>query len=186
MRCQAFVSAPQQTDRDASAHRPVPSADRRCTLVLLVALIVGGCTTIGDNGRHTSSSPPQGWPLPPACRQVTSAFGPRAAATGGPSRLHQGIDIAAPKGTPVHATAPGRVVFAESWGAYGRIVVLDHGNGYETRYAHLHRISAKPGRTVRRGEELGKVGRTGNATGYHLHYEVRHQGQPLDPVRFLE
>jgi murein DD-endopeptidase MepM/ murein hydrolase activator NlpD len=151
---------------------------------LLVALIVGGCTTIGDNERHLSSTP-RGWPLPASCRLITSDFGPRAAATGGPSRLHQGLDVAAPKGTPIYATADGQVTLAERWGAYGRIVVLDHGNGYETRYAHLHRIAAHEGQHVRRGEKLGKVGRTGNATGYHLHYEVRQNGQPLNPIPFL-
>ena len=99
--------------------------------------------------------------------------------------MHQGIDVSAPRGTPVYATASGRVVFAGRQGAYGNLVVIDHGNGYETLYAHLDRIGVRRGWAVRRGEPIGRVGRTGRATGYHVHYEIRRDGQPLDPAPFM-
>jgi murein DD-endopeptidase MepM/ murein hydrolase activator NlpD len=99
--------------------------------------------------------------------------------------MHQGIDLAAPKGTPVSATAAGKVVFAGRSGRFGRLVVIDHGGAYETRYAHLKKIKADAGERVERGEVIGTVGRSGNATGYHLHYEVRREGVPVDPRPFL-
>ena len=79
------------------------------------------------------------------------------------------------------ATADGRVTFAGKSGAYGRLVVIDHGGGWETRYAHLHRIGVDDGDRVRRGDRLGTVGHSGNASGDHLHYEVRRHGVPVDP-----
>jgi murein DD-endopeptidase MepM/ murein hydrolase activator NlpD len=119
---------------------------------------------------------PSGWPIPAAKATVTSVFGsPR-----GRSR-HQGIDLAAPSGTVVHATAGGEVTFAGRSGDFGRLVVVDHGGGWETRYAHLKTVKVDPGNVVARGAKIGTVGRSGNATGDHLHYEVRHDGTPLDP-----
>jgi murein DD-endopeptidase MepM/ murein hydrolase activator NlpD len=86
----------------------------------------------------------------------------------------------------VAATAAGRVVFAGRTGDYGRMVVIDHGNGFETLYAHLARISVRAGERVRRGELVGRVGKSGNATGYHLHYEIRKNGRPIDPKPFMD
>jgi murein DD-endopeptidase MepM/ murein hydrolase activator NlpD len=101
--------------------------------------------------------------------------------------MHEGIDLAAPRGTPVVATAAGTVVFAgRSSGRYGKIVVIDHGNGYQTRYAHLQRVLLRKGEKVRRGQPVGRVGRSGNATGCHLHYEVRLSAVALDPAPFLD
>jgi len=84
------------------------------------------------------------------------------------------------------ATAAGRVIFAGRSGAYGRMVVIDHGNGFETRYAHLASTTVRKGERVRRGELIGRVGKSGNATGYHLHYEVRQNGRPVDPWPFMD
>ncbi len=111
---------------------------------------------------------------------VTSSFGARS---GG--RWHAGIDLAAPKGTPVVATAAGTVTLAGRSGRYGKTVVIDHGNGYETRYAHLSTLLVSQGEAVRRGQRVGRVGKSGNATGPHLHYEVRRHSVAVDPQPFL-
>ncbi|HET8656676.1 MAG TPA: M23 family metallopeptidase [Longimicrobiaceae bacterium] len=98
---------------------------------------------------------------------------------------HTGVDYAAAIGTPAHATADGMVVWAARRGGYGNMVEIQHPNGYSTRYAHLSRIASGvvPGRFVRQGEVIGYVGMTGLATGPHLHYEVRRNGRPVDPLR---
>jgi murein DD-endopeptidase MepM/ murein hydrolase activator NlpD len=85
----------------------------------------------------------------------------------------------------VWATADGKVVVAERDGAYGRTVVIDHGNGFSTRYAHLRRIKVARGDRVRWGDTVGTVGKSGRASGSHLHYEVRRNGAPLDPRPYL-
>ncbi len=100
-------------------------------------------------------------------------------------RRHRGVDIAVPKGTPVSAAATGTTVFAGQQGAYGNIIILCHGNGYETAYAHLDRILTQRGSRVRRGAVIGLVGATGNATGPHLHYEVRKNGVDVNPMPYL-
>lgn len=100
-------------------------------------------------------------------------------------RPHPGIDISAPPGSPVVATAKGRVVKAGPASGYGRTVEIDHGFGYRTRYAHLAEILARTGQEVERGEILGEVGRSGLATGPNLHYEVIVDGQPVNPWEYL-
>src|SRR5881397_3744201 len=98
---------------------------------------------------------------------------------------HDGIDIGSLSGTPVKSPAAGTVVAASSHGGYGKNVVLDHGNGVESRYAHLKKIDVKLGQRVERGQVIGLVGSTGRSTGPHLHYEVLVEGKPVDPRSFL-
>jgi murein DD-endopeptidase MepM/ murein hydrolase activator NlpD len=124
-------------------------------------------------------------PLPGA-PEVTSGFGPRIDPFLGTPALHTGIDLLEIYGTPVHATAAGRVVSAGPDGGYGNMVEIDHGNGLTTRYAHLSSIDVVPGQNVGFGTVLGHIGATGRATGPHLHYEVRIDGEPVDPERFLK
>jgi murein DD-endopeptidase MepM/ murein hydrolase activator NlpD len=100
-------------------------------------------------------------------------------------RAHQGIDVVAPRGTPIVAPAAGRVVDVGRQTGYGKIVTLDHGNGVRTRYAHCEEILVKVGQRVTRGEEVATVGRTGVATNYHLHYEVLVNGHHVDPRTFI-
>ncbi len=88
-------------------------------------------------------------------------------------------------GTPAQATADGIVVFADREGGYGRLVVLDHGNGYETYYAHLSKFYVITGQEIRQGEPVGEVGASGRVTAPHLHYEVRVRRAPVNPYRFL-
>ena len=128
------------------------------------------------------------WPVEHASRHVGSPFGPREDPRRfhNKTRFHNGIDIAVPRGTAVYATADGTVGFAGRGGDhFGRKVVIDHGNGLQTVYAHLSGIKTKEGRHVLRGEVIGKVGSSGRATGPHLHYEVRLNGKPVNPAAYL-
>lgn len=118
--------------------------------------------------------------------KMSSRFGRRVDPFLRRPALHSGLDFRAPSGTEVHATAPGKVVSAGRNGGYGRMVVIDHGNGMTTRYAHLSRISVKKGQAVAAGEIVGKVGTTGRSTGPHLHYEIRRDGKAVDPAPFLD
>ncbi|MBQ7220873.1 MAG: peptidoglycan DD-metalloendopeptidase family protein [Synergistaceae bacterium] len=100
--------------------------------------------------------------------------------------LHAGIDIAAANGTPVKAPAAGEVIYDGWLRGYGRVVVLNHGRGFSTLYAHLSASLVKEGQEVKAGAVIARVGKTGNVTGYHLHFEVRVYGTPADPIKYLK
>src|SRR5579872_3567258 len=117
---------------------------------------------------------------------LMSSYGERADPFSGEGAYHTGVDIAAPTGTRVHATADGIVIFADRFGGYGRLVIIDHGNGYETYYAHLSRVDVIDGQEIRQGELVGAVGATGRVTAPHLHYEVRVHKAPVNPYRYLQ
>ena len=116
---------------------------------------------------------------------LTSRFGPRRDPINGRSKMHSGIDFSAKRGTPIRAAGAGVVIKAERKGGYGRVVYIDHGAGFVTRYAHLNSISVKEGETVASGSRIGTVGSSGRATGPHLHFEVRVLGDAVDPAPFL-
>ncbi len=115
----------------------------------------------------------------PARGVVTSRFGSRW------RRHHSGVDIAAPRGTPIHAARDGRVVRAGWYGGYGLVVILDHGDGMETWYGHASALLVRAGQWVRRGQVIARVGCTGACTGPHVHFELRVRGQPVNPLRYL-
>lgn len=119
----------------------------------------------------------------PARGVFTSGFGIRRHPIFRIRRMHTGQDIAAPYGTSVQAASDGRVIYTGWFGGYGKIVVIDHGDGVSTLYAHLSRILTRSGARVRRGEVVGRVGSTGYSTGPHVHFEVRVNGRPIDPAR---
>ena len=116
---------------------------------------------------------------------LLSRFGERTDPFSGEGAIHPGVDISAPVGTPVHATADGIVGRAEYYGGYGKLVVIDHGNGMSTRYGHLSRYNVVPGQEVRRGEIIAYSGATGRVTAPHLHYEVRMGGAAINPHPYL-
>jgi murein DD-endopeptidase MepM/ murein hydrolase activator NlpD len=116
---------------------------------------------------------------------LSTAFGYRADPFTGLRDYHPGIDISAPTGTKVLASADGLVAFADRQVGYGKLVVLQHKFGLSTRYGHLSLIAVKPGQRVRKGDIIGYVGSTGRATGPHLHYEVRLNDQPMNPRLFM-
>lgn len=122
--------------------------------------------------------------LQPVTGPVSSGFGWRNIAVNG-NRFHSGVDLAASLGTRVVAARSGRVVRAGWWGTYGNVVVLDHGDGTETRYAHLSSYAVETGDVVRQGDTVGGVGSTGASTGPHLHFEIRIDGSAVDPLPYL-
>jgi murein DD-endopeptidase MepM/ murein hydrolase activator NlpD len=116
---------------------------------------------------------------------VTSPFGYRADPFLGRPALHPGVDLVQEYGAPIRATGAGKVIHAGPFGGYGNMVEIDHGNGLTTRYGHMSAVLVEEGQDVKPGDELGRLGSTGRSTGPHLHYEVRQDGEPVDPTRFL-
>jgi murein DD-endopeptidase MepM/ murein hydrolase activator NlpD len=126
-------------------------------------------------------------PLPPLAVKpvsgaITSGFGPRLDPLGRGWRVHQGLDICAKRGTAVLSAGAGVVTYAKRYRGYGNLVIVDHGFGVETRYAHLSKIMVRPSDRVDAGQVLGRSGATGRATGAHLHFEVRLDGRAVDPL----
>lgn len=117
---------------------------------------------------------------------LSSSFGWRRHPISGRHVMHEGLDFAAPKGTPIHAASGGVVTFAGYKSGYGKMIEINHGNDLVTRYAHASKLKVKSGDIVERGQKIAAVGSTGHSTGPHLHFEVRMAGHPLDPVLFLE
>jgi murein DD-endopeptidase MepM/ murein hydrolase activator NlpD len=142
----------------------------------LAAAIQSAQASAGSSG--TGAPSPSGF-IWPVNGPVVSGFGMRW------GRMHEGIDIAASSGTPIHAAAAGTVIHAGWLGGYGNLVVVDHGNGLSTAYAHASAIVVGVGQHVSQGQTLSLVGSTGNSSGPHLHFEVRVNGSAVDPLAYL-
>jgi murein DD-endopeptidase MepM/ murein hydrolase activator NlpD len=136
----------------------------------------------GFSGMETVANAPSLWPVKGV---VTSSFGSRLDPFNGEGAFHTGIDIATSRGDAVRAPADGTVVKAGLGTGYGREVVLDHGHGIQTLYAHLSGYAVIAGQDIRRGDILGYVGSSGHSTGPHLHYEVRIHDTPVNPAKYL-
>lgn len=126
---------------------------------------------------------PKGWPIE---GQITSPFGLREHPMSGNSEFHSGVDIAAEPGRPVRATGEGIISFSGWSGANGNLVVIEHGAGFSTLYAHNKMVAVRAGQKVKRGEIIGYVGSTGNSTGPHVHYEVWLNGRAVNPDTYLK
>ncbi len=137
---------------------------------------------IGSSGLLMLANAPTLWPVQ---GRVTSSFGEREDPFNGEGAFHTGIDIATALGDAVRATADGTVVKADMGTGYGREVILDHGQGVETLYAHLSGYAVTAGQEVHRGDVIGYVGSSGRSTGPHLHYEVRIHDTPVNPHKYL-
>jgi murein DD-endopeptidase MepM/ murein hydrolase activator NlpD len=136
-----------------------------------------------DKNQVKLSSTPSGWPVR---GYITDGFGMRRNPFGGNgSEMHAGLDIATNHGTAIEATADGIVIFAGVYGGYGNVVVVDHGYGITTRYAHMSQIEVSVGQHVTRGKLIGAVGSTGRSTAPHCHYEVRLHDRPVNPLNYL-
>jgi len=130
----------------------------------------------GNTGGGTQSSAGFIWPVR---GPITSPFGMRW------GRMHEGIDIAPGYGTPIHASKAGTVIFAGTMGGYGNVVIISHGGGFSTLYAHQSRLAVSNGQTVSQGQVIGYVGSSGHSTGPHLHFEIRVNGVAQNPMRYL-
>jgi murein DD-endopeptidase MepM/ murein hydrolase activator NlpD len=152
----------------------------------LLGVLEDRLTTVrkGLAGRQAlAAALPSLWPL--TSGWLTSNFGSRTNPLTGESETHSGLDIAAPRGTPVHATADGVVQLASYNGSYGNCIEVSHGYGIATRFGHLSSYAVRVGQRVSRGTVIGYVGATGRTTGPHLHYEILLNGQPINPLKFI-
>lgn len=126
------------------------------------------------------------WPIDRTkLRSVSSLFGMRKHPRYGYWKMHEGVDLAAPKGTPVYATGNGIATMATWKPGYGQVIELNHGFGYKTRYGHLSKMYISKGDSVTRGQVIGEVGNTGVSSGSHLHYEVRFRDNTINPVHYF-
>jgi murein DD-endopeptidase MepM/ murein hydrolase activator NlpD len=161
-------------------------------LYALRSSALSGAATVGielGGGRPATTADwlrmaaaPTMWPVE---GPVSGSFGERIDPFNGEGAFHTGVDISCAYGQAVIAPADGVVTFAADAGGYGRLVILEHGQGISTRYGHLASFAVALGQSVRRGDVIGYVGRSGRATGPHLHYEVRIQGVPVNPHKYL-
>lgn len=136
-----------------------------------------------ERKRSLLAARPTAWPVR---GWISSGFGSRVSPVSREKGNHSGVDIANDLGTPVRSTADGRVAFAGWEGGYGKLVVVEHGHGFSSYYGHLSEIKASVGQMVRRGSTVGLMGQTGDATGPHLHYEIRVYGSAVDPTKYME
>jgi len=157
----------------------------RCAGIALVCAL-GACASSPPPVLLEASSRPEQyvWPVQQGAQVITSGYGERGG-RGKSKDFHRGVDISAPRGTPVVAAAAGTVTVAGNASGYGHYLMIDHGNGTSTLYAHLLDFAVRRGDLVRGGATIGRVGKTGNATGYHLHFEVRRGTQTVDPRVYL-
>lgn len=122
----------------------------------------------------------------PTDGRISSPFGYRSDPINSLEKKHEGIDIAAPYGADIRAAANGKVIFSGTNGNYGKCIIINHNNGITTLYAHASSLLVKEGETVKKGDVIAKVGSTGKSTGPHLHFEVRINGTPDDPTKYLD
>ncbi|MGC8712296.1 MAG: murein hydrolase activator EnvC family protein [Leptodesmis sp.] len=147
-----------------------------------IALLIQQHTGAGGYGLAFRGT---GQMLLPCLGEITSGFGWRMHPVLGYERFHAGIDIGADYGATIYAAEQGLVIFAGWYGGYGNAVIIDHGGGITTLYGHTSELYVSEGQTVQRGQAIAAVGSTGLSTGPHLHFEVRREGEPTDPVAFL-
>jgi murein DD-endopeptidase MepM/ murein hydrolase activator NlpD len=122
----------------------------------------------------------------PAAGRLSSRFGMRPDPFTGVRRFHNGIDLAAPEGTPILAAMAGKVVKVGVHATYGRYIIVSHAGGYQSWYAHLRKPLVEQGGSVAQGQVIGEMGSTGYSTGSHLHFSIFKDGSPVDPLKFLQ
>jgi murein DD-endopeptidase MepM/ murein hydrolase activator NlpD len=149
----------------------------------VIAISNGGLRLMPAMSFADSTYTPSIWPV---LGHITGSFGERLDPFSGEGAFHTGVDVASDYGAPVHATADGIISTAENHAGYGRLVVVDHGFGITTWYAHLSAFTAVAGARVKRGEVIGYTGISGRSTGPHVHYEVRMNNAPVNPWRYMK
>ena len=128
---------------------------------------------------------PNGWPVEKKIGYITSVYGPRISPFDKKVRLHEGIDIAAPIGTAIQSMADGVVLFSGQKKGYGNVIMIRHGYGYTTLYAHCHKLLKKVNQTVKKGDNIAEVGNSGRSTAPHLHLEVRIGNKIINPWVYI-
>jgi murein DD-endopeptidase MepM/ murein hydrolase activator NlpD len=172
-RRRALAVADRERAADVARYKALQAESRRLAELIRQAARSRGTGRVGRTGMV--------WPTP---GPVTSGYGYRTHPIYGYRRLHAGIDIGAPTGQGIVAALGGTVVTAGPMGSYGNLVVIDHGDGFATAYAHQSRVLVSSGQRVAKGQRIGLVGSTGASTGPHLHFETRVNGEPVDPMRY--
>ncbi|OWQ95074.1 peptidase M23 [Sphingopyxis witflariensis] len=175
----AAIVVPDEPDDDSfTAGVPAPSEDSEARAIFQAwkRLDTGLAASVGV-------AVPSRRPID--AMSLSSSYGMRVHPITGKVARHNGIDIPAPRGTAIYATADGIVGRAQRLGGYGNYVEIEHGNMIQTRYGHMSSYIVRPGQQVKRGEIVGYVGSTGRSTGNHLHYEVRIEGAPVNPMPFV-
>jgi murein DD-endopeptidase MepM/ murein hydrolase activator NlpD len=172
---------------DGSRFRAVSQPRRYAyTLALAaVALLIKDSSALPAASGNTPFTLLQSIVYPVMGPRESSSFGLRTHPVRGGKRHHAGVDLAAPAGSPIRAIAAGRVMFADPFGTYGKFVVIEHAHGITSHYGHCKTLTVAVGQVVQAGHVIGTVGSTGGSTGPHLHFEIRRDGKPQHPERFL-
>lgn len=165
----------------AKASDKTPALERAMQAANAVKQEASAIPALKINAVTEAEEMPTAWQAPVAGR-ITSQFGRRVDPLSGEHRAHHGIDIAAPRGTPIGAASAGTVIFAGRRGGYGNTVIIEQTDGKQTLYAHAEQLLVNVGEQVAAGQTIATVGSTGRSTGPHLHFEVRENGQPVDPA----
>jgi murein DD-endopeptidase MepM/ murein hydrolase activator NlpD len=184
LKSQPMVGGERIQDEDVSSSLDQLHALRTSALsgATMVGLTMGLTRNASTADWIKANAAPNLWPVE---GQVTGSFGERIDPFNGEGAFHSGVDIGCSYGTKIIAPADGLVVATETMGGYGRIIIIDHGNGISTRYAHLSGYAVTAGQRVNRGDVIGYVGESGRSTGPHLHYEVRINDTPVNPYKYL-
>ncbi len=181
-----LVTASSEHIEDSEVTSSIDQLEALKTSALTGATMVG--LTMGLTRNATTAdwvranSIPNLWPVE---GQITASFGERIDPFNGEGAFHSGVDISSAYGQPIVAPADGVVTFTDFLGGYGKLIMIDHGHGISTRYAHLSGFAVTPGEHVHRGDVIGYVGLSGRSTGPHLHYEVRINDTPVNPYKYL-
>ncbi len=149
----------------------------------VIAISASGLRLLPAMAFADSNYTPSIWPV---LGHITASFGERLDPFSGEGAFHTGVDVGADYGAPVHVTADGIVTAADTHAGYGRLIIVDHGFGITTFYAHLSSFAVVPGTRVKRGEVIGYTGVSGRSTGPHVHYEVRVNSAPVNPWRYMK
>ena len=162
------------------------SLDRLTREIYYASRSLDDTQDLAENKEEFSTVIPAIWPIDRTkLKNVSSLYGMRKHPRYGYWKMHEGVDLSAPKGTPVYATG-NAVVTRSSWQpGYGQLIELNHGFGYKTRYGHLSKRYVSPGDSVTRGQVIGEVGNTGVSSGSHLHYEVRFRDKTINPIHYF-
>jgi murein DD-endopeptidase MepM/ murein hydrolase activator NlpD len=178
------LTAGQQSEYEQLIERLYEDLQRLEREVALRGESLEAVTTYLNQQKDRLAATPSVWPLQDR-GHISSQFGARTSPFTGRRQMHTGLDVAAPRGTPILAVADGVVTFSGSMAGYGQVVVITHGFGLKTFYGHNERNNVRKGQRVKRGQVIGTVGSSGYSTGSHLHYEVLVKDQPVDPLKYI-